>query len=798
MAKKVHAHKRQNAGLKSPRNNMELQVETSQIHYPERELPYSCQEEDSWSKNNSYSNAASVKKLNNEEQSKQSGTRNNAPSLVARLMGVDMMPLDTKSVVPLPSDESISENMERKFSKKGMNKRVPVSKGSSNFHSYSQMELDSFYQDFDDDGWGQNFGKPRPREHPQEEELQKFKKEFEAYQAARIKECSKVVQIGSVSMRILAQENLNKEKVPHIPNSQREATEKSAELDSHSFTTKLPNDDIVESISTKKKESFPSRNKTLSRGCEESLMMKSRSIIDICSSPTQIVILKPGPDRICNGNHEDNWISSSSTLHGRDSIENFLEEVRERLNCELQGKTVIKGSVCRGNGIDTAYNEKPFDPKEIAHHIAKERDRLKQVEDDKKCTSDISQWRILKEKENIQTGSFRHGLDDNLLLHKDLSPSNLVRSLSAPVSGTSFEKLLLEDRHILTGALIRRKLEAVETIHVDVKKQKKDRFNIKEKVSHFKYTFGLRRKLFGKTVQSMIEARGNEVRDIRSGPTVLMKYGERHENYTEVPPSPASVCSCTQEELWRLIEYLNPISNPDVSSVDNIGMSEDFRDIGSGLNEKRMQLSRLESDGPEDYTTKQDPFESELVQLEDPAESYIRDLLVASGLYFGSWDKCLTRWDSFAKPIGNSVFEEVEESHKKLVKENERSKKDQNESKLEHKVLLDLLNEALSIVLGPPLTLPRFRRKLSNSSIQPPPCGRELLKLVWDIICVSLYPSSNTSPYSLDRWVAHDLRSISWPGLMNDQINIMEREIACLITDDLVEEFIKNMLLGVV
>ena len=92
--------------------------------------------------------------------------------------------------------------------------------------------------------------------------------------------------------------------------------------------------------------------------------------------------------------------------------------------------------------------------------------------------------------------------------------------------------------------------------------------------------------------------------------------------------------------------------------------------------------------------------------------------------------------------------------------------KGQNENKLEHKVLLDLLNEALSIVLGPPLTLSRFRRKLNHSFMQPPPWGKELLKLVWDIIHVSLYPPSNTS-YSLDSLVARDLGSISWYGLIN-------------------------------
>ncbi|XP_061351436.1 uncharacterized protein LOC133296458 [Gastrolobium bilobum] len=764
------------------------------------ELSYSSHVEHGWSKKNSYSNVASVKKLNNEELSKQSGTRNNVPSLVARLMGIDMMPLDTKSVVTL--NESTSENLERKLSKKGMNERGTVT-GSSNFNSSSQKEFDSFHQDIDDDGWEQNFGKPRPKEHPQEEELQKFKKEFEAYQATMFKECSKVVEIESVSRRMLAQENRNKGKVPNNASSQREAAEKSAELDSHSFKPKLPNDVVnlvMEPISTKQRESFPSRRRTLSRDFKESSMMKSRRRLDICSSSTQIVILKPGPDRICNCNLKEDWISSTGTLQGRNSIGDFLEEVGERLKRELQGKTLKKGSVVQASGIETLHNEKPSDPTGIAHHIAKEvidaegnllrsestrshnseiqfygssspqffnretrrflserlrnikkseahfdipeatcgnsrpymidnnRVRLKQEEDTTNCANDMSHWEILKVKKEIQTGSFRHEPDDNVLLHKELSPRNLVRSLSAPVSGTSFGNLLLEDSHILTGVRIQRKLEAVETMPVN-------------------------------------------------------------ENFTEVPPSPVSVCTCAQE---------SPISTPDVSSTEGIAMPKVFRDISSGLNELRRQLSQLDSDCPEDLTTKQEPVESELVQMEDPAESYIRDLLVASGLYFGSWDKSLLIGDTLAKPIGNSVFEEVEESHKELVKENERSIKDPYENKLEHKILLDLLNEALSIVLGPPLTFSAFRNKLSNSSMQPPPCGKELLKLVWDIIHVSLYPPSNTTPYSLDSLVAQDLGSMSWSGPINDQINILQREIAYLIIGDLVEEVAKDMLLGVV
>jgi len=76
--------------------------------------------------------------------------------------------------------------------------------------------------------------------------------------------------------------------------------------------------------------------------------------------------------------------------------------------------------------------------------------------------------------------------------------------------------------------------------------------------------------------------------------------------------------------------------------------------------------------------------------------------------------------------------------------------KDQSWNKLDHQILLDLLNESLSVVLGPPLTLSRFKRKLCNSSMLLPPQGKELLKLVWENIGVSSCPSPDIYLYSLD------------------------------------------------
>ncbi|KAI8030241.1 hypothetical protein LOK49_LG01G02754 [Camellia lanceoleosa] len=131
-----------------------------------------------------------------------------------------------------------------------------------------------------------------------------------------------------------------------------------------------------------------------------------------------------------------------------------------------------------------------------------ERGRLEQSLGSFKAGGRLSCWDIVEDEPEKKTSSFRRGPNDDVMHHRDLSPRNLIRSLSAPVSGTSFGKLLLEDRHILTGAHIRRRHEAIESVKVDVKKRKKERFNFKEKVSSFKYTFTLRGRLFGRRIQS--------------------------------------------------------------------------------------------------------------------------------------------------------------------------------------------------------------------------------------------------------------------------------------------------------
>lgn len=128
-----------------------------------------------------------------------------------------------------------------------------------------------------------------------------------------------------------------------------------------------------------------------------------------------------------------------------------------------------------------------------------------------------------------------------------------------------------------------------------------------------------------------------------------------------------------------------------------------------------------------------------------------------------------------------------------MAEENGNMVKDHIDKKADRKMLLDLLNEVLSTLLGPPVTMSRFRRKIISSSTLPPPRGRKLLDSVWEIIRVYLYPPADRSSYSLDAMVAQDLGSAPWSGLVEEEINSLVREVECLIIGELLDEILREM-----
>lgn len=545
-----------------------------------------------------------MKKLINEDITKRTKSKVSALSVVARLMGVDTLPLDG-----FPVAQQVDKM--RDNPKNNIFKQKPKKSGSSFgeelFASKTspQTAFDSYQYEStrDIDEWNES----RRREHPQEEELQKFKKDFSAWQSTRFRECAKVVEAENITSQCIVQVNLTSEKVVPYRNSGRmirtseNPTElEPGELENHADKRILP----------RKRDLLSSNNKRPSGACEWSSVAVPDTKSDNSSVPMNIVILRPGVDSV--NDCEEYWDRSSRNTEERDNMEDFLEEVKDRLKHELQGKSSNRGTTDGEGWIETPNTKKPSDPKKIAQRIAKQvresvaRDlgvNLIRSESTRSYRSELQYNRIgspefiskdtrnflserlrsvlkgethpnismvdhdssksmlsydrdglqnsqemlnsgnemtyrgrLKIEQDMQSRSFRHEPGDDIVIHKDLSPRNLIRSLSAPVSGTSFGKLLLEDRHILTGAQIRRKHEVVDRSAVKVKKQKKERFNLKDKVSSLKYGFSMRGKLFSRKIQSpeKFTYAPSSLNDITSGPTVMMNYCERHVSFIYV------------------------------------------------------------------------------------------------------------------------------------------------------------------------------------------------------------------------------------------------------------------------
>ncbi|KAJ8427823.1 hypothetical protein Cgig2_001634 [Carnegiea gigantea] len=970
--------KKGDVAVDAPRNSLDLPAETCQSHYANGDgkqvvILYSSLrkmhsqvmdssivlvylEEDfqakDLAKRSYYPTIASTNNFINDEILKRSSNKQNAPSIVAKLMGMDESPVDT------PEDQSLKDisdkrefkdrkiqHIEKVSALSSSNKSKPPSK--KEHHSYKDAYLHPWSS-------GKNSEKPHPRVHPQEKELQKFKKEFEAWQAARFLECARVVELGNIPEQWLAQLHLTKEKMALYETSRKEVIKKSMEHNvdmAKSRSVHIGDSQYLpykkETLPAEHKESSSYSSRGSSRDFEQLSLKDSDQNSNKSSAPSRIVVLKPGPDSFCTT--DESWVSSSCSVEDRDCIEDLLEEVKQRLKFEMQGKTFRNGFMVRGGGIETPFKEKPAFTKQASQPLVKRtkanitrdlrrkllrsesvrsyqsefqvhelapsfpelmnkdertflgrkllrsesarlyqtqfhvnqlapsspesmgkeerklhrsesarfyqtefdfnelapsspelmsratgkfvserlrnalngenrqnlvsdgfsrmpwcddaRERLEKARDILNAAAGRNYWR----DKNYEVASpasparpFKHEIADNGNFLEQASPRNLVRSLSAPVSGTSFGKLLLEDRYISTGAHIKRKHEVPEKLSTNAKGQRKDSFNFREKVSTIKYSLSLRKRLLSRKFQSMDLSQSNEfdsAQYMMNGPTIIT-FRDRIDNSTEVPPSPASVCSTPHEDLWKTTDCPSPISNSDVTSVGDHSVGNVFREISSNLTELRKQLNQLEYEPSEITSVTEEQLEQEEEDCEDEAEAYIKHLLITSGLYDGACDKSCSRYDPYMKPLSNWVFEKVEESYRKPPTDIEEVANDNNERGSDRKLFFDLLNEALTVVLGPPRSLSKFRRKLIDTAPLPHPQGRKLLDRVWQMISEYSNPAVDSDTYSLDDIVAHDLNIMPWGNLIDEEITSMGKELECQITGELVQELVMEMQLS--
>ncbi|KAI4325754.1 hypothetical protein MLD38_031125 [Melastoma candidum] len=337
MARKVFSQKKHVHGLEAPRNILDLQIETSD-HCAVRDHAQFYGVNEFLSERMGNQPDAPMKKLIKDEMSGRSTNSNKqrSPSLVARLMGMDVLPVDSTSLTStdIKEKESMrSDNSRRKNS-------ISSGQGARNT-SYTELGLNTEPNNRKSDQMAQ---RPWRREHPQEEELQKFKKEFEAWQAARFRECSQFVNLDQIPLQ-----PGSREKPSHTI-----SVMKRSERD---YVVPQKNGELGLPMRNFKNACVDHRYATISGDKSDEFL-----------HPTRIVILKPGPDNNIWSNDESLTSSSGSDERGS-SIEDFLHEVKERLRRELQGKALKKSSIVRGSGIETPFREKPLYSKEEAPNI---------------------------------------------------------------------------------------------------------------------------------------------------------------------------------------------------------------------------------------------------------------------------------------------------------------------------------------------------------------------------------------------------------------------------------------------
>lgn len=232
------------------------------------------------SKSSLCANKAPMKKLIEEEISNKATDCSRRPSVVARLMGMEPLPKETN--------------------KGPIQKIDPIETSTSASRNRSKTRRELFHS------------KPHSREHPQEEALQKFKKDFEAWQASKLLEHSRSLEL----------ENFSKQK-------------------------------FVQSLSfneTKKgKETFSEEKVSCSKPGSDLIHLTTG---ERSPSPTRIVILKPCPEMAFD--MEESTIPSPEIMKRENNMMDFLEEVKNKLKLEIEGKS----------------KKEKTDPKQIARSIA--------------------------------------------------------------------------------------------------------------------------------------------------------------------------------------------------------------------------------------------------------------------------------------------------------------------------------------------------------------------------------------------------------------------------------------------
>lgn len=201
------------------------------------------------------------------------------------------------------------------------------------------------------------------------------------------------------------------------------------------------------------------------------------------------------------------------------------------------------------------------------------------------------------------------------------------------------------------------------------------------------------------------------------------------------------------------------------------------------------QIENYESEAA---ATKEQPYDDETLETESKDKAYLKDILIAVGLYNGKpFDQAFSKWDSVINPISDKVFEQVEEAYSKYGKgDNGASLLHYGDNNIGNKMLFDLVNEALPSVLGIPMNSSKFKRWVLDPAEVPE--GKKLLDDLWHQIQIHANPPMD-EPHTIDSMVARDVRTTSWSTMLCEDIDVVERDIELVILRELIDDFVQDM-----
>ncbi|CAM0870487.1 unnamed protein product [Alopecurus aequalis] len=895
-------------GFDAPRNSTEFAaMEEASNSYGvfQEDVPYSCN-----SNMRQYPKAsAPIKKLIHEDLSfRPNEGHKRVPCVIARLMGMDSPPLSsaTREIITAHSDDTRQEATTRSMSRRERDHAETISTKHVSFVQPKNSARHALDDDEEKEilgqlrkksssgggGCGEEWSKQPPREHPQEEELQKFKKEFAAWQASKVREESRALELdyrhadkddaGGRCSEIVAYRYQQQEK-QHKSGGRNDS--KRGVHDNRNGDWRRSKDGGP-SISGSRTFSLTSA----AEECSSTRLPLSRFYYEEEErplSPARIVILKPCPE-LSADDVDESSMGSPELMKNENNMEAFLEEVKMRLKIELEGHVAPD---------EDRAADRWADPKQIARNIADQiretvtmdmhhpalvrsestrsyrssdvqsqmdyicRDARKQLSDrlrnvlrrepetdqppshrrraaavstaspswfdeeprpkptsprrDLAARKSSKKIRSKEEKkraiESSEVRSFRHGWYKNSAAaavdssDEAASPRNLMRSFSAPVSGTSnFVKLLSEgEPRVLAGAGIQGKYDrhgyhgTPPSPEEKLPKGRKDALGIKSRVSNLRQNLGLRGKLFGKKLHSAAatdESSSFFLDDfppmgmLVTAPSVLIHPGVLQENSTEVPPSPASWCSSPTDEMMIRGGYPSPVSPLEASFGEHRSPLKPAASSSACEHDtpwlERGQAQELAETSQALHHDKEDDDDDDMATMDDPMKVFIRAVLVVAGMYGPSQnsDNSLSTSQPI-KPIPKWVFEEV------------LSTSSPADSDVDHQLLFDLINEALPGAVHGSTTLCTFSKWYAAP--RRARSGKRLLDGLCKTVLARLEPPSDEEASSVDALIERDMSASPWTGVFRDDVDGLGEEMEAEILSELVDETLWDVLLNV-